>query len=232
MCGRYTLRTPAAEVARHFGLPLLEHLEHLEPRYNIAPTQQVPVVRLAQTGQRELVTMRWGLVPSWSKEGRPDARTINARSETAHEKPTFRGPFRRRRCLVPADGFYEWKSHDGRKQPYYITRTDGRLFAMAGLWDHWSDGQQQLDSFTILTTEANRRLRPLHERMPVILAPEDYGVWLGERPATLEECRALLRPAPDQWLQFVAVAPRVNRPAADDPHCIAPLGQPNELLGI
>jgi putative SOS response-associated peptidase YedK len=227
MCGRYTLRTPAAEVARHFGLPLLQHLE---PRYNIAPTQEVPVVRLAETGQRELVAMRWGLVPSWSQEGRPDARTINARSETAHEKPAFRGPFRRRRCLVPADGFYEWAALAGHKQPYYITFPDGRVFAMAGLWDHWSDGQQELDSFAILTTSANQRLRPLHERMPVILAPEDYPLWLGERPATLDECRAVLRPAPDEWLQFVAVTPRVNRPSADDPHCIDPLGPPNELL--
>ncbi|MCS7040325.1 MAG: SOS response-associated peptidase, partial [Anaerolineae bacterium] len=178
MCGRFTLTASGDELASLFDL---EQAPNLEPRYNIAPTQPVAVVRLDREGRRrEFTLMRWGLIPSWAKDIHIGNRLINARAETLTEKPAFRTAFRRRRCLIPANGFYEWqKPTAGRKQPYFIGLPDRRPFAFAGLWEHWegADGSV-LDSCAIITTAANERVRVLHDRMPVILERTDFGDWL------------------------------------------------------
>ncbi len=167
MCGRFTLRTPTHRLAEAFGV---RDLPNLPPRYNIAPTQDAAVVRPGPEGEaRELAMLRWGLVPSWS-EGPSAYSMINARAETVATKPAFRAAFRHRRCLVPADGFYEWQRVDGGKQPYLVELASGEPFAFAGLWEHW-EGGDVIESFTIIVTEANELLRPIHERMPVILDP-------------------------------------------------------------
>ena len=186
MCGRYTLATPVAELSRIFGFP---ELPNLSPRYNIAPTQDIAAVRLLpEEERRELVLMRWGLVPYWADDPSIGSRMINARSESVAEKPAFRSAFARRRCLVLVDGFYEWQQHGvpkgGKKQPFRIRRRDGQPFAFAGLWESWKGPkggpalEHPLETATIVTTDANRVLKPLHDRMPVILAPEDYDAWL------------------------------------------------------
>jgi len=242
MCGRFTLATPAAEWAALFGL---DRVPDLEPRYNIAPTQDVAVVRStapAQGGEaapeaepavptRELVELRWGLVPHWAREFDPVGRAlINARSETAAEKPSFRDSFRFRRCLVVADGFYEWKPEGRRKQPYWIHREDGRAFAFAGLWDRWAGGDgPPVESCTILTTEANEALRPLHDRMPVILEPGSYGIWL-EPDAPMWELEPLLVPLTPDLLAFHPVSTHVNHVGNDDPACIDPLRSQTEMF--
>lgn len=223
MCGRFTLSATTQVLARQFQLTVPIPLE---PRFNIAPTQQVPVVRMApEKAQRELALLRWGLVPSWAKDLRLGARLINARAETVGEKPAFRASFRRRRCLVPADGFYEWQPVDPKqKQPHYIRRRDGGLFAFAGLWDRWegTDGKI-IDSFTVLTTEANELLRTMHERMPVIVGPEDYELWLDPAVHDAERLQPLLRPYPAAEMAAYPVGPGVNSPKKDDPQCVAPL---------
>src|SRR5262245_30614970 len=191
MCGRFTLRTPMTVLVEHFALEVRadRQLPLFEARYNIAPTQEVLAVREVD-GAREASKLRWGLIPSWSKEPGGGPPMINARSETLAEKPTFRTAFRRRRCIIPADGFYEWRKSDegakGKKQPYWIHRSDGGPVGFAGLWESWRDS---IESCTIVTTAANRTLSQLHDRMPVILAPGDYAEWLNpaiEDPAKLE----------------------------------------------
>ncbi len=224
MCGRYSLTAPPEAVGRLFELA--GPMPNLEPRYNIAPTQAAPVVGLKPDGEtRGLAMLRWGLVPSWS-DG-PDSRLsmINARAETVRTKPAFRAAFKARRCLVPADGFYEWQAQGkGRpKQPHRIVRRDGAPFAFAGLWERWQpkDGEPIL-SFTIIVTDANELLKPIHERMPVILEPGDHEAWLGAAP---EEAEALLRPLAADRLEAYPVSPRVNSPKNDDPACIEALGR-------
>jgi putative SOS response-associated peptidase YedK len=218
MCGRYSLTTPVEALRRLFRF---EQLPNLAPRYNIAPTQQAPVVRSSGSG-REIVMLRWGLVPSWAKEiaGAP---LINARGESVAEKPSFRNAFAKRRCLVPADGFYEWPVRaDGVKQPWRIGRRDGEPFAMAGLWESWrAPGGEDVESFTIVTTAANGDIAPLHDRMPVILATNDHDLWLNAA-APRAEILALLRPYPANELRAYAVSTRVNKVANDDAACIAP----------
>ncbi|MDO8631789.1 MAG: SOS response-associated peptidase, partial [Phycisphaerales bacterium] len=182
MCGRYTLTISQQQLAEAFEI---HELEHLRPRYNIAPTQVVPVVRVSgESGRRELAMYRWGLIPHWAKDPTIGNRMINARAETAAEKPAFRSAMKRQRCLVPCTGFYEWKVLDPAakkpaKQPYYIRRRDEGVFAFAGLWDRWrSPDGKEINSFAILTTEPNELMRELHDRMPVIIPREAYGVWL------------------------------------------------------
>lgn len=221
MCGRFTLTASGDDLAALFEI---EAVPNLEPRYNIAPTQPVAVVRLDPEGRRRVFTlMRWGLIPSWAKDIGIGNRLINARAETLTEKPAFRTAFRRRRCLIPADGFYEWqKQTAGRKQPYFIGLPNRRPFAFAGLWEHWegADGSV-LDSCTIITTEANERVRALHDRMPVILDRGDFGDWLD--PATpLDRLLHLLRPYPFEMLIY-PVSTLVNAPENDRPECIVPL---------
>lgn len=216
MCGRYALTASAEELAEAFGLA---HCPALAPRWNVAPGQTVPVVCLGAEGERELVRLRWGLVPGWARDPAIGHRLINARAETLAVKPAFRAAFRHRRCLVPVSGFYEWRGPEGHKQPCYVRRADGRPFALAGLWEHWAaEGQPPLGSFTVVTTEASEQLRELHDRMPVIVAPADHGRWLGADP---REAQALLRPWPEALLWY-PVRPRVNNPQNDGPDCVEP----------
>ncbi|MGQ9598758.1 MAG: SOS response-associated peptidase [Anaerolineae bacterium] len=222
MCGRFTLTDPDAELMTQFDLP---NLPPLEPRYNIAPSQPVAVVRLAAgKAARELVLMRWGLIPFWAQDPGIGTRLINARAETVAEKPAFRDAFRRRRCLVVADGFYEWQKQDGRKQPFYIRMQDGRSFAFAGLWEQWRGADDVvIESCTLLTTGANELMQPLHNRMPVILRPQDYGLWLDPIVQQPDLLQAVLLPYPAEEMYAYPVSRWVNSPDHDDPRCIEPL---------
>ncbi len=220
MCGRYTLKTPAADLAELFAVPEAPTLPF---RYNIAPTQSVPVVRAVPGGQgRELVSLRWGLIPSWAQDPSIGNRMINARSDTASSKPSFRSAFRQRRCLVLADGFYEWQKRGSKKQPYYFQMRSGRPFAFAGLWEHWTGEGEIIESCTILTTDANGVVRPVHERMPVILAPDQYERWLDPKVQQPDAVQTLLRPYPDEEMAAYPVGLRVNSPRNDDPVCVQP----------
>ena len=221
MCGRFTLRAPASVVAEQFAL---FELEPFTPRFNIAPTQPVAAVRLAaeeSPPQRELAWLHWGLIPSWAKDPKIGNRMINARSETAAEKPAYRAAFRRRRCLVAADGFYEWQRRGSRKQPYFIRMQDDRPFAFAGLWEHWegADGTV-ISSCTLLTTEPNELMEPIHNRMPVILAAGDYDRWLDPAVEQAGPLLPLLRPYAGDDMAAYPVSTYVNSPTHDDPRCI------------
>ena len=229
MCGRFTLTVTPEELADLFDLPAPP--EQLAMRYNIAPTQPVGVVRLSpRTGEREWALTVWGLIPSWSKDPGIGARMINARAETVGEKPSFRAAFKRRRCIVPASGFYEWKKSNGAKQPYYITSATGDLLGFAGLWEQWSgpDGEE-LESCTILTTDPNEAVSALHNRMPVILAPEDFDEWLGKpgdaTPAQLSQLKHLFRPYPDRLITLYPVSTYVNSPRNEGEACVERVGE-------
>jgi putative SOS response-associated peptidase YedK len=220
MCGRFTLRAMPQLVAAQFGL---SEIPLFEPHYNIAPTQLVLAVRADQTGNREAAQLRWGLIPSWADDPAIGNRMINARSETVASKPAFRHAFRHKRCLVVADGFYEWKATGGKKQPFYIRMRDERPFGFAGLWESWNKGEQPVESCTILTTEANNLMRPLHDRMPVILDSKDYGVWLDtamQEPKTLEP---LLGPCRAEEMTAYPVSTLVNSPRNDSARCVEPV---------
>ncbi len=213
MCGRYKIERSPEELRAFFDF---EEHPNFPPRYNIAPTQPVPIVRLV-AGNRHFQLVRWGLVPSWMKE-MPKSVLINARAETIDEKPSFRGGFRHRRCLIPADGFYEWQARDGMpKQPHLIQRSGGEPFAMAGIWDDWlsADGSE-LETCAVVTTAANDRLASVHHRMPVILDPEDWDAWLDNEGTSAKEATELLKPAPDDLMEAVPVSTRVNKISEDD----------------
>lgn len=193
-----------------------EEHPNFPPRFNIAPTQPVPIVRVI-AGKRHFQLVRWGLVPSWMKE-MPKSVLINARAETINEKPSFKGGFRHRRCLIPADGFYEWQARAGQpKQPHLIRTTDGTPFAMAGIWDDWlsADGSE-LETCAIVTTAANDRLKPMHHRMPVILDPKDWDAWLDTDGTSAKDAAELLKPAPDALMEALPVSTRVNKISEDD----------------
>ena len=229
MCGRFTLRTPAnvltEQLLRDLGV---EAPASLRPRYNAAPTQSIAVVRESPEiarespeAAREFAMLRWGLIPSWAKDPSIGNRMINARGETVAEKPAFRAAFRRRRCLIPADGFFEWKKIGKQKQPYYFRMSDERPFAFAGLWECWAgDGDAALESCTIITTEANDLLRPFHDRMPVILSPDDFSMWLDPQFEDKEQLQRLLRPYTPEEMTACPVNIRVNSPKHDDPQCV------------
>ncbi|HKI86829.1 MAG TPA: SOS response-associated peptidase [Thermoanaerobaculia bacterium] len=225
MCGRYTLSTPGDVVADLFAL---EAASPLPRRYNIAPTQESAVVRRGDEGARRLSPLRWGLIPSWAKDPAIGNRLINARAETAAEKPAFRDGFRHRRCLVVADGFYEWKKTPGGKQPFWFRRQSGEPFAFAGLWERWRSREhpdtEPVETFTILTTSANATVEPVHARMPVLLsAEEDFAAWLD--PATdRNDLEQLLAPAAPDLLAAVPVSRWVNDPSHDDPRCVEAVG--------
>ena len=225
MCGRFTLTTPGELVAEAFGL---DETPELAPRYNIAPSQPVAILRRVQrTEPRRLAFVRWGFVPSWSLDPWRRGPLINARSETAAEKSSFREAFERRRCLIPADGFYEWKPVPGSraKQPFAIRLRDGRPFAFAGLWEPPAPAEAEpVETCTILTTQPNGLLRPIHDRMPVILPPEEYEPWLDPGPARPGELLALLRPYPAEAMVCFPVGRAVNDPRNEGPECAAPLG--------
>ena len=219
MCGRYTLRTPVEKLAEEFGFD--NSSIELPPNYNVAPTQGVAAV-LEEDGQRHLEVLRWGLIPPWADDPQVGSRMINARAETAPEKPSFRRAFRERRCLIPADGFYEWKRMNGGKQPYYIHMKEGRPFAFAGLWESWKDdGGPEIRSCTILTTKPNALAGEIHDRMPVILPTGSYDVWL-DRESDRDELYGLLAPYPEDEMEAYPVSRFVNSPSNNDPRCIEP----------
>ena len=219
MCGRYTLRTPVEKLAEEFGFDATS--VELPPNYNVAPTQEVAAV-LSEGGERRLELLRWGLIPSWADDPGIGSRMINARAETAPEKPSFRRAFRERRCLIPADGFYEWKRMNGTKQPYYIRMREGRPFAFAGLWEGWKDdGGPEIRSCAILTTAPNALAGEIHDRMPVILPAGAYDAWL-DPEAEKEELVALLAPYPEAEMEAYPVSRFVNSPSNNDPRCIEP----------
>jgi len=220
MCGRFTLFDSVQVLSKEFGV---SGVPPLSPRYNIAPSRPVAAVRASAGGGREIVLLRWGLIPSWSKDPAIGNRLVNARSETVREKPSFRDAFRRRRCLIPADGFYEWQRRDRRKQPYYVRMRDGGLFAVAGLWDRWEGGEGPVESCTILTTTPNEVVAPIHDRMPVILPREERDRWLDPAPENAAALASLLVPFPGEGMVAWPVGPRVNVPSNDDEELIAPL---------
>jgi putative SOS response-associated peptidase YedK len=221
MCGRYTI-TSSAEAIRAFFR--YEEQPDFPARFNIAPTQPIPVVRLVD-GTRHFTLMRWGLVPSWVKDPANFSLLVNARGESVCDKPAFRSAMKYRRCLIPADGFYEWQaSGQGAKQPFYISGKTGGPLAFAGLYETWTGPNgEEVDTAAIVTTRANRTLAPLHDRMPVILTPEAFDLWLNCNAVDARTAEALIAPAPDDLLQAWPVSRDVNRTANDRATLIAPL---------
>lgn len=218
MCGRYNLITDAEALIDFFEIEN-SVLDEFGPRYNIAPSQDVPIVRDTGSG-RELVLARWGLVPHWSKEEKPKFSTINARADTVADKPTYRDPFKRKRCLVPSTGFYEWKREDDQKIPHHIRLPDGELFAFAGLWDHWDKEGAGFDSYSIIVTGANETMQPIHDRMPVILNPAQYNTWLNNNNFNRAQLESMLVPY-GGTMEAYPVSRYVNSPQHDDAGCVA-----------
>lgn len=217
MCGRFTLRTEANVMIKQFAL---KFEGELVPRYNIAPTQLVPVVR---TVERELKPLRWGLVPFWAKTPKDGAKMINARSETVETKPAFRNAIKSKRCLVPADGYFEWVREGKQKQPYWIRMKDEQPFLMAGLWERWRDKStpdaEPVETFTILTTRANELTADIHERMPVILSPNDYEPWL-DTSVSADTLSYMYEPYAANEMRVDPVNTRVNSVRNDDEDCV------------
>ncbi len=226
MCGRYTLTMTPEEMKRLFRYP---ETPNFPPRYNIAPTQPIAVV-VADHGERHFRLVRWGLIPSWVKDPASFSLLINARSETAADKPAFRAAMRHRRCLVPASGFYEWRRDGREKQAFFLRPRDGRALAFAGVWEHWlgADGSE-IDTAAILTSEANHLVAGIHDRMPVAIPEEAFEAWLdtdGRRP---QDVRHLLAPAPDELFEAIPVSARVGSVRNDDAAVQSPIGEPLTL---
>ena len=222
MCGRFTLFVDPKDLMEAF--PGFEAPLEWTPRYNIAPSQ--PVAVIPNDGQNKIEFFQWGLIPSWAKDPKIGNRMINARAETLAEKPSFRAAYRRRRCLVLADGFYEWRKEPGRraKTPMYIRLRSGQPFAFAGLWETWrSPGDRTIFSCNIITTEPNPLVAEIHNRMPVILEPQAYDLWLDPAEQSPERLGVWLKPYPASEMTAYAVSTLVNNPANDSPGCIAPL---------
>ncbi|XWK89291.1 MAG: SOS response-associated peptidase [Phormidium sp.] len=222
MCGRYSFNQVAEAIADKFQV---KEVPPLSPRYNIAPTQQIATVSVnSESSERQLKMLRWGLIPSWAKDAKMGAKLINARAETVAEKPAFRSAFKKRRCLILADGFYEWQTQNGEKQPFYFRLENGETFAFAGLWEHWEKGEgEPIESCTILTTEANELMRPIHERMPVILESKNYEQWLDTEAKKVELLQSLLQPYPTEEMTAYPVSTKVNNPKNDRAECIQPI---------
>jgi putative SOS response-associated peptidase YedK len=218
MCGRYTLKSPLSVLTERFDIE--EFPSSLSPSYNIAPTQQVATV-LSENGKRKLEMLRWGLIPSWADDPEIGNRMINARSETVAEKPSYRRAFKRSRCLILADGFYEWQRTDSGKQPFHIRMQDESPFAFAGLWESWDKGDG-LRSCTIITTEANDLVGEVHNRMPAILHAEDYEMWLDLDFDEREPLTSLLKPYPAETMEAYPVSRRVNKPSNNEPGVVEP----------
>lgn len=228
MCGRYTITTPLEAIQRIFRVP---ERPNLGPRYNVAPTQSVPIVRRPPGGEldaRQLATVRWGLIPFWAKDAAIGNRLINARADGVADKPAFRDSFAKRRCLVVADGFYEWRKQGSGKQPFRIVLKSREPFGFAGLWSDWKAPEgERVESCTIVTTDANTLVAPIHDRMPVILDPADFDAWLdGDRETAL----ALLKPFDPAAMEAYPVDPRVGNVRNDDPGIVEPLPQQQSLL--
>ena len=215
MCSRYFLDADGNVIAYTFRVP---PNDKVKKRFNIAPTQEAPVVRVGREGEREIAMLRWGLVPYWAKDLKVGTKMINARSEGVAEKPAFRAAVQKRRCIVPATGFFEWQGEAGKKQPFAITLPQDKLFAFAGLWERWKPaGGEPVETFTIVTTEANDQVAPIHDRMPVILPPEAVEPWLSAPPA---EAAALLKPWEGR-LDLRAVGRYVSNVQHEGPECLA-----------
>lgn len=223
MCGRYSITTAPEAVRRLFAV---SDMINLEPRYNMAPMQMAPVVRM-RGGARHMDMLRWGLVPAWAPDESRAASLINARSETVAEKPAFRDAYKWRRCLIPADGFYEWRKLGSGKQPYRVSLTGDRPFAFAGLWERWEKGAEPVETFTVLTTEADRRIAHIHHRMPVMLAEADtFAAWLKGDDA---ECSAILKSYDAADLVFSPVSGRVGNVRNDDADLLKPVPEPDTV---
>lgn len=226
MCGRFTLRQTPEEIAVSFQLSAIDE-QIITPQYNIAPTKTIAAITLdAKNSQRQLKGLRWGLIPSWAKDDKIGYRLINARAETLSEKASFRNAFKNRRCLILADGFYEWQKTEKQKQPYYFQLKDKKPFAFAGLWETWQppDGEI-IASCTIITTEANELVKPIHDQMPVILSPDAYDQWLDPKMKQSEIITPLLKPYDEQAMETYSVSQAVNRPSYNQPDCIEPLSK-------
>lgn len=241
MCGRFTLRTPASNLAGWFLKASLDlNFPSLRPRYNIAPSQLIACVRRKPGEAQELeeARLQWGLIPPWSKDGKASYSTINARAETVHEKPSFRSPFRSRRCLVVADGFYEWIREGSVKRPFYITMADDQPFCMAGIWERWTSGEKSIESVAIITTTANGLMARIHDRMPVIIPPSEFHRWLEadvppankndaesqqRAAAATASLQELLCPFPEEAMAAREVSTFVNSVRNESPECIAEL---------
>ena len=218
MCGRFALKAPPAELVTHFGL---DEGADFGPRYNIPPGTDIPVIRQSPEGKRVVHLLRWGLVPHWAKDRSIGAKLNNARGETVAEKPSFREAFKRRRCLVPADGYFEWKAEGKIKQPYYISLESGAPMALGGLWESWQSPDGEIvRTVCIVTTDANELMAPIHDRMPVLIAPEHWRTWLA---APANEVRQLLAPSSSTGMRAWPVSRRVSQTADDDPELIDPL---------
>lgn len=224
MCGRFVLMTPSKSLAERF---LVEEILEEGPRYNIAPTQMVAIIRLnAQTGRRELRMVKWGLIPYWAKDSSIGHKLINARCESIHEKPAFRTAFKFRRCLVPADGYYDWKKTGKSRQPFLFRMADASPYAFAGLWEKWKSPEGEMtESCTIITTPANELVAPVHDRMPAILKPEDYDTWLDPRMKDPKVLLKLLTPFPSELMVSVPVSSKVNKATYEGPDCVEPITQ-------
>ena len=221
MCGRFVKKSSKEELKKRFGFNDPQNVL-LEPRYNIAPSQEHPVV-IIDKDRRELRMMKWGLVPHWSKDPKIGYKMINARSESIDEKPSFKTPLKIRRCLVIADGFYEWYKPDKKtKIPYYFKLKSGEPFAFAGLWDLWENGDHSLTTFTIITTTPNELMKPIHNRMPVILKESDETRWLDPEIKDSKTLLPLLTPYPSEEMESFQVSTIVNSPKNDIPECIVP----------
>lgn len=214
MCGRFYLIEDPQTLKEHFNA---QGDIRFSPRYNIAPSQNVPIIREGAAGH-QIILMRWGLIPHWSKESKLKYSTINARAETVDQKPVYRTPFKRSRCLIPASGFFEWKKVESGKQPYLVRRKSG-LMAFAGLWDHWEGENEEIDSFSIIVTDANRTILPVHDRMPAILDKSNYDSWLSSE-TKVDDLKKLLMPWRGDDLELQTVSKYVNSPGNDDPACV------------
>jgi putative SOS response-associated peptidase YedK len=222
MCGRYAITTAPEAIRQLFAYP---EQPNFPPRYNVAPTQAVPIVRMTE-GKRQFALVRWGLIPAWVKDPRAFSLVINARGESVLDKPAFRNAMKRRRCLFPADGFYEWKRDGEKKQPYFVRLKSGEPLAFAGLWESWmGPNGEEMETAAIVTTTASRSISHIHDRMPVILAPEAFDFWLDPN-VDGEMAASVIAPARDALIEAYAVSSAVNRTANDSAMLIEPLREP------
>jgi putative SOS response-associated peptidase YedK len=226
MCGRFVQNSPFETLKKNFNIPTSD--SDIIPNYNVAPTQKILSI-VKHDNENKLVKLHWGLVPFWVKDISIGSRMINARAETVAEKPSFRNAFRKRRCLIPADGFYEWKGEKGNKKPYYVSIPSGEPFAFAGLWETWTDKESDEESVykscTIITTEASKSIRGIHHRMPVILDPEVYEKWLNVDIQDLEELQIIINDGIIHEMSFYPVSKLVNSVKNNDPNCIKPVDE-------
>ncbi len=221
MCGRYAFFSPTEAVAELFDL---DDPPPVEFSFNVAPTDYVPAVRSVD-GSRQLGMLRWGLIPFWAKAKQVGVKMINARSESISSKPAFRKAFQQRRCLLPANGFFEWQKQGDKKQPFFIHFEAERVFAFAGIWERWGRDEEEIESVSIITTEPNDLVAPIHNRMPVILDRQDFARWLGEEPADSEELLSMLQPHSSKQMQTRAVGKSVGNPRNKGEDCVLPAPQ-------